>query len=105
MSRVVARALGAVVGTLAGAAIATLGPYTETGEFCPGVTLTEDRRRMLIRAPVSAPCGRSPPRGRGCSTRTRPPASAPARRDFARSEERRVGKGWRFRWAPQDEMK
>src|SRR5439155_10445046 len=85
MSGVIARAIGAsVVGKLAGGAIATMAAYTGTWEFCPGVTATEDRRLALIRAPVSTPCGRSPPRGRGCSTRTRPPASASARRDFAR---------------------
>src|SRR5438034_9151762 len=90
MSRVIARAVGAsVVGKLAGGAIATMAPYTGTWEFCPSVTVAEDRRRALMRAPVSAPCGRSPPRGRGYSTRTRPPASAPARRDFAR--QRRSG--------------
>jgi len=56
---VIARAIGAsVVGKLAGGAIATMAPYTGTWEFCPGVTVTEDRRRSLIRAPVSAPCGR-----------------------------------------------
>jgi len=52
MSGVIAGAIGAsVVGTLAGGAIATMAPYTGTWEFCPGVTVTEDRQRALIRAP------------------------------------------------------
>src|SRR5436190_16793086 len=37
-----------------------MAPYTGTWEFCPGVTVTEDRQRALIRAAVSAPCLRWP---------------------------------------------